>query len=847
MTDDATPPAWAARSTLLVWLLIGAMAALAALLAEPAGLDTRFSVPSTAAFVLLPVFALAEILVIHLPAERSSHSHTLREVPAIAGLSLLAPGEYFAVCTLGAGAALLLWSHQRGRKLAFNIALYAVEATLGLVVFHAVLGASAPAQPRGWLAATTAVLVTDLVTAMAVTAVISLSDGSYDGEVMREALRSGVPAALVNTCLALLVVVLVDVRPEALPLLGAALAMLVVGYRAFVTLGTGYSRLQLLYSFVEIASTTRERGPEAAHTLLREAATLMRADRATLVLLPQTPGVDADGVRLDLDGGTMTRTQELLRPDGGDDWWRAALAGRTVLRSAPGRRRPSATLPEGPRDGLAVPLRSDGALVGALIVTDRSFEEQTFGREDLRLFETLAAHAVVSLSKSRLMDDLRTFAAQREHEALHDPLTGLANRRSLLEGVTAQLTDGRGGALLVIDLNDFKDVNDTLGHSAGDALLEVVAQRLAASTNGTVARLGGDEFAALLPGAGAEEALGVAERLVHVISQPVPLEGLTLSTGLSIGIAVLGLHGEQADELLAHADAAMYAAKAGATRVSVYRPEDSGATHRRLVLAGDLPRAIEHHRFEVWFQPQAESDTGRVTSAEALLRWDHPEFGFVPPPEIISIAERTGTIRALTDAVISDALHQRATWAAAGHLLDIAVNITPADLRDADLPAAVARMLAETGTPPAALTLEITESGVMTDPERCLAVLDALAALGVRLSVDDFGTGYSSLAYLERLPVNEVKIDRSFVQRLELSEHDATVIRATVALAHDLGLHVVAEGIETRVGWERVATLGCEQIQGYHLARPMPGSKTLEWLAADTGERAHERAAAAHL
>jgi EAL domain-containing protein (putative c-di-GMP-specific phosphodiesterase class I) len=300
----------------------------------------------------------------------------------------------------------------------------------------------------------------------------------------------------------------------------------------------------------------------------------------------------------------------------------------------------------------------------------------------------------------------------------------------------------------------------------------------------------------------------------------------------SVGIAMLPEHASTPDDLLRHADVAMYAAKASASGVALYRPEDARATHRRLQLAGDLHAAIEQHQFQVFYQPQAEAATGRVAGAEALLRWHHPEYGEVPPTEMVALAQRTGLLRRLTDAILEDTLHQRAVWAALGYPLWVSVNLSARDVFDDELPRVVQRLLAATETPPSALTLEITESGVMSDPERSLAVLESLAGLGVRISVDDFGTGHSSLAYLERLPVHEVKIDKSFVQRLDADASDATVIRSTIALAHELGMTVVAEGVESAAVQERIAALGCEFVQGYVISRPLPAHETIPWIRA---------------
>ncbi len=299
---------------------------------------------------------------------------------------------------------------------------------------------------------------------------------------------------------------------------------------------------------------------------------------------------------------------------------------------------------------------------------------------------------------------------------------------------------------------------------------------------------------------------------------------------MSIGIADYGAADGDGEEVLGRADVAMHAAKAARSGVEVFRPEDGHAIARRLSFAADLPGAIERQEVQVWFQPQARLAGGDVTGFEALVRWPHAELGMVPPPEIVAVAQRTGALGALTAHVLRRALEERAAWSRRGHDLDVSVNITPRDLADPTLLGVVDQALRSTGTPPGALVLEITESDAMDDPERSVAVLRDLADRGVRLSVDDFGTGYSSLAYLDELPVHEVKIDQSFVSRLEHDAADPAIVRSTVALAHDLGLRVVAEGVENDLARAIVADLGCDLYQGYGLARPMPSQAVLGWL-----------------
>ncbi|MBV9830053.1 MAG: EAL domain-containing protein, partial [Marmoricola sp.] len=633
-------------------------------------------------------------------------------------------------------------------------------------------------------------------------------------------LRSGIPAAVVNTCVALLCVTLIIARPSSLPLLGAIVVLLVLGYRVYVSLARGYARTQRLYEFVE-ATGRSDYLEDAVPAILAETARLLRAQKVQLVLV--TPG-EADLHLLTWDQGYYG--QEQLRPgEAADRWWGPALDGESVLLAP--EEHPSTT--DRPREGLAAPMRDDDAVVGVLHVSERSFDEESFGPDDLRLFEALAAHAAVALSKARAVERLKQVAEERRLEAMHDPLTGLPNRRAFTEAMEDAMARGSGGAVLLLDLNDFKDVNDTLGHTAGDALLRVTGARLEVQTDGLVARLGGDEFAVLLPDVSLAGAVELAHRLREAITRPVKMDDVELITSASIGVAELAFGQLSSDEVLSQADVAMYAAKEGRTGVESYRSEDGDAIGRRLVLAADLPRALEEGEMELWFQPQASVADGAVTGFESLLRWQHPQFGWVPPPEIVAVAQRTGLARQLTDFILGRALSSRERWAAAGFDVEVAVNVTPRDIADLTLGRRVRQALEAHGTPASRLVVEVTESDAL-DPEHALRILQDLSSAGIRLSIDDFGTGYSSLAYLERLPVDEVKIDQSFVFRLEQNPGDSTIVRATVALAHDLGLRVIAEGVESDRARRLVGEIGCDVYQGYGLSRAMPTGQVVSWL-----------------
>ncbi|WSF37130.1 EAL domain-containing protein [Streptomyces sp. NBC_01351] len=446
------------------------------------------------------------------------------------------------------------------------------------------------------------------------------------------------------------------------------------------------------------------------------------------------------------------------------------------------------------------------------------------------------------------LDSTLWIARARAEEQLRDPLTGLPNRQWLLERAWSALDEaerlGTRAALVLIDLDRFRAVNDTLGHLAGDRLLLQIADRLrqALPEDAEAARLGGDEFAVLLPVADSTtSAQRIARHLVAELSSPLDLDGLTLVLEASAGLAVFPDHALDAEGLLRRADVAMYQAKRDRTGVEVYESKRDSNTPDRLGLLGDLRRALDAGEVELHYQPKVRFD-GQVAGLEALVRWVHPERGRVPPDEFIAIAETSGLMPHLTEYVLETALAQVARWRAQGLKVPVAVNVSPRDVHTPGFAGAVAARLARHGVPASGLQLEITEHVLLEDPQRAADTMAGLTGHGVKMSLDDFGTGYSSLVHLRRLPVSELKIDRSFVGRLAVDAQDAEIVRCTVDLAHSLGLLVVAEGVEDDETWERLRDLGCDAVQGWLVAAAMPPQEATAWLLA-RGERGWRRPA----
>jgi diguanylate cyclase (GGDEF)-like protein len=423
------------------------------------------------------------------------------------------------------------------------------------------------------------------------------------------------------------------------------------------------------------------------------------------------------------------------------------------------------------------------------------------------------------------------------HQALHDALTGLPNRMLMLDRVGQALRvaarSKQSLALVVLGIDRFKEINDTLGYGIGDQILKEIGVRLTRTLRGSdsVARIGGDEFAVLLPDVAGELYAGhVAKKISVALSRPLDLEQHALHVGVTLGIAMYPQHGTDTDELIRHADIAMNSAKRAGTACAVYDPEQDRGSVRRLSLANDLHEALEHDALSVHFQPKIDLRSNGPQGVEALLRWDHPRQGRIPPDEIIPIAEQTGLIKPLTLWVLDASLQQLVEWQRQGIELKVAVNLSMWSLQDPKFTAEVAEALARWKVPATQLELEITESAMMSDPKRSLEILTQLSQMGVGLSVDDYGTGFSSLAYLKRLPVDTIKIDKSFVMNMDLDDGNAAIVRSTIELAHNLGLTVVAEGVENEVIAARLVELGCDTAQGYHYCRPADAESCTRWL-----------------
>ena len=431
----------------------------------------------------------------------------------------------------------------------------------------------------------------------------------------------------------------------------------------------------------------------------------------------------------------------------------------------------------------------------------------------------------------------RTRAEERlGYLAQYDPLTNLPNRNLLHQRLEQAIAFGRQEgkplALMLMDLDDFKEINDTMGHQSGDLVLQQVGPRLQGALRGcdTVARLGGDEFGVLLPETDEAVATLAAQKLLTALEAPFVIGELAIDARASIGIVSFPKHGEDVDTLMRRADIAMYLAKRSASGYAIYAPNRDSYNPERLTLIADLHRAIDNNELFLAYQPKIDLAAGRVVGVEALSRWQHPKLGLIPPDQFIPMAERTGFIKPLTMWGLDAALNQSRSWPEQGLEIPVAVNVSARTLQDMNLPDRINELLKGHGVTPARLELEITESVIMANPAHALEILTRISHMGVALYIDDFGTGYSSLSYLKKLPVTTIKIDKSFVIHMIASANDATIVRSTIDLAHDLGLKVVAEGVEDSDIWDSLVELGCDVAQGYYMSRPLPAPEMTQWL-----------------
>jgi diguanylate cyclase (GGDEF)-like protein len=797
--------------------VLSGLAPTGALLPRPAGYGVAFLL-----VVLSVAFLLTELGQALIEFRNQAYSFSLSGIPMLLGLLYCPPQQLIACRVL---SALVAFRIQKSPplKLAYNTASYLLDTALVLAVAHALVDGHPALTLRTALMCYISLATVDLVMSALVLLVIRINEGMLDASDVIHVLVPAAGFVALNTAVGFICAVQLGAGSLGPVLLVSLAAVIALTYRGYLVLRRRHRSLQVVQTFIEHTEGAQT-AEELAEHMLTEIRTLMRARVVELTLHDDHANLTLQLSTGDIENASATSVQRLpLGAPAYSDGLKSRAALILPKTTDPAERRWLRT--HNVQDAAVVPLARDG-VGGMLVAVDRLGDSATFTIDDLALMQALAGHLAVAMRNAQLVAALR-------HDASHDALTGLGNRALLaarLQDALSKSSADAQPAVLLLDLDRFKEVNDTLGHHVGDELLRVVAARLREFDRAgtTIARLGGDEFAVLLPTAGTQDAaVALAQRIAARLRVAVELSDVTISTDASIGIALAQPGHDQAD-VLRHADTAMYAAKNAGASVRVYTPELDAGRADRLVLLNDLHRALEDGALEVHYQPKFDLDFDLITGVEALVRWDHPTRGLVPPDIFIPLAESTGLIEPLTRVVLATALRQCRHWQDEGLDLSVAVNLSVRNLLNGALPDQIAAALVTAGLPAQKLILEITESSVMVDPERTIAVLERLAAIGVTLSLDDFGTGYSSLSYLQQLPVKEVKIDRSFVVGLSRDPEQCAsglLVRSIINLSTSLGMRVVAEGVEDLATLEHLRDLGCDIVQGYHIGRPLTAAQ----------------------
>jgi diguanylate cyclase (GGDEF)-like protein len=774
-------------------------------------------------------FAATELFVIHFHFRRSAHSMSLGEVPLVIGLMLARPSAVL-LAQLVAGAVTLGLSPGRSLiRFVFNLGLYGLVVCIAAIGLHAVVPADATLGPGAWLGAFAGTALASVAAVVLIASAITLSESWIGARRVLQMQALALAIAVTNTSLGLAVAIVAAADPRGAWLLIVPTITLVIAYRAYSSERQKHESLEFIHGATRTLAREGDVGA-ALQSLLSQTLNAFRGELAEIVLFPTEEGKPPLRTSVGGDG-------ELMQP--APAHVAAALQsaiqdGVPLALQSPFPDELARYLEErGVRNGMVAPLPGETRVVGAMLVANREGVAARFGSHDLKLFETLANQVGVSLEHDRLEQtlwQLRELQERLEHQAFHDPLTGLANRLLFSDRVEHALARRQGRvAVLFLDVDDFKMVNDRVGHAGGDDLLRQVADRVRACLRpaDTPARMGGDEFAILLEEVDENALLEVAERVIDSFREPFEVAGAETRVTGSLGLAT-NSGDEQAADLLRNADVAMYTAKSsGKGRFAVFAPTMHAEMLKRHSLKEELEAAIERDEFVVYYQPITSLETGETVALEALVRWEHPERGLVPPCDFIPLAEETGLIIQIGRIVLRKACLLARAWSDArpgSAPIGIHVNASAPELLEPDLLEHITSSLQESGVAPGQLVIEITESLLLADTPRSVARLEELRAAGLRLALDDFGTGYSSLSYLHRLPLDILKMDKSFVSWAGHGGRGAAVAGTIADLARTLGLRLVAEGIETEEQLDSMRSLGCEMGQGYYFSPPMrPG------------------------
>ena len=778
--------------------------------------------------ILLAAFLAGELFPLQIEVRRETLLVSGSEAPMVLGLLLL-PAWSVGLTHVAAGALVFLIRRDSWRNIAVNLSFIAVETgTAALVVTWV---DAAPGTGMQYLSVAVGVLAGAMISAVVVGLTYRLLGPAEP--LARVIGRSMLSAAAIVTFALVGYTVWAAGWPYGPVLCIALTAVLAVLYRTYFRFLRQHADLTRMYSFGRTVTSVGS-SIEDWQGVLEQVRDQLNAEVAVLRLNDgdtalRTLAIGPEGV---LEEPPMSEDDPLLR-----------MARNTGRARASTDRNPNPDVQAalagriGSWDVLVVPLRSGNRDRGYLEVRDRLSRWGRFRDEDLQLLETLSGHVATALDNLRLLDSLR-------HEAYHDAITTLLNRAGLQDAGKHSIADGLGGAIVLVELDVLSQVNNALGHDRGERLLQMAGERLVELVgNLPVARIEADRFAVLVKALPEAELTALGTRILTAVGRAYSLDGIEVDPQAVVGIAFVPggpveVGGENTgldpSTLLQRAEMAMLAAKGKSEQLQIYRPTMGDVYRRRFQLVTQFRQAVEQGRIIVHYQPKVDLQQRELVGVEALVRWMHPEFGLVSPAEFVEAIEATGSIDILLGHVLDIVLQQLRDWMAQGIHITAAVNLSVRNLLAENFPPMVAASLERHGVPANLLTFEITESSVMTDPEHSLPVLNELHSMGVHLSVDDFGTGYSSLAYLRRLPIDEIKIDKSFVLGMGTDLSDLAIVRAIVDLGHSLSLRVVAEGVEEEAARDALREMHCDQAQGFLISRPMPLDRFEAWLQART-------------
>ncbi|GAB3359691.1 EAL domain-containing protein [Modestobacter lapidis] len=780
---------------------------------------------------LLAAFVLTESVQLDVEFRRQTISLAPTEIALVVGLVEVG-GLWTAVARVAAVVVVEAWRRWPPAKVFFNAALAVAELCAALAVLR-LLPPLDVSSPITWLSLIVAVLVTSLVSMVGVGAAVTLTDGWPGWPFVAAALPTIVLGPL-SVVIAVIALLLTRQTSWTWTLIVPLLLGVVAIFRQSAQAVRERRTVQRVYDFARRVELVT---PDEAGTrdIVRAVRELLNADRVALWLPPYLD----DGPQLVVDAadGDLAWYDGPGDPDDPIRRWTVAPGadgpvfvshGRTDDPEARG-----ALLRRGAREVLGAPVTTAAGEPGYLEVCDRQGDIVSFADGDRGALESMLTHVNAAIRQQQLLSQIR-------HDGDHDRLTGLPNRQRLAAEIDALLLAepaARAG-LVLASLDGYTNVTDTLGHAASDELLLVTAGLLRehAPPQAVVARMEAGQFAVLLPGLSLAATERAARRLREAASTRAEVAGLDLEVSLTIGVAATPVHGLDSGTLIQRADVALLAAHAS-SGVATYHPVLDQQSLRRLQLGTELETAMAEQQITVVFQPIVETRTSDIVSVETLVRWAHPRYGNIPPDDFISLAEQIGRIGPLTDYVLDRALDRCRRWLDQDIALSVAVNLSARCLSEPDLVDRVRRALRHHGVPGELLTLELTEGSVVDDTVRNSTVLADLHSLGLRLSMDDFGTGYSSLSQLRQLPIDELKIDKSFVLGMSTSQNESFIARSIVELAHNLGLRVVAEGVEDEVTRDLLAQMGCDKVQGFLVSRPLPEDRLEGWLLARTGVR----------